>query len=238
MRTLLAGLVCVVALATPAFAQTADPKPTMSMSGTAEISVSPDQATVTTGVTSQAETAREALTANNEAMAALIDVLKQAGIDDKDIQTSGFSVQPQYVYSDARDENGYNRPPEIASYQVSNNVTIIVRDLESLGPTLDQVVSAGSNTISGISFGLTDKSDVLDQARRQAFANAKAKAELYATEAGVELGNIVSITEQGGGNQPPVPYAAMRMDAAESVPVQAGQVGYSMTVSVSWELLQ
>src|SRR5690606_34926876 len=101
-------------------------------------------AIVNSGVTTQGATAREALDANTAAMTQLIETLKAAGIEARDIQTSNFSVQPNYVYSDARDANGYSLPPKIDGYTVSNSVTVRVRNLPALGAVLDQSVSVGA----------------------------------------------------------------------------------------------
>jgi uncharacterized protein YggE len=174
-------------------------------------------------------------------MADLVAALKTAGIDPKDIQTSGFSVQPQYIYSDAKDANGYTRPPAISGYQVANSVTLKVKKLAELGAILDQMVTVGANTVSGISFSVADPAMLYQQARKAAFAEAKSKADTYSEAATLALGGIVSINEQSG-TVPPQPYMmkAMTMDAAAAprVPVEAGQVTYSIDVAVQWKLDQ
>lgn len=210
---------------------------TITVDGQGEATAAPDTAMINSGVTTQAATARDALDANSKAMQELIAALKDAGIEEKDIQTSNFSVNPNYVYSDARDENGYSRPPKIDGYQVSNTVTVRVRDLDSLGAILDKSVTVGANTINGISFSVADPKDLLDQARTAAVKDARAKAELYAEAAGVKLGDIESISESQGfsGPQPQVMYA--RAEAAPSVPVQSGELSFSVTVNMQWETL-
>jgi uncharacterized protein YggE len=231
--TPLAALALATALASPAFAGS------IAMTGHGEITAAPDTAFVTSGVTSQGTTAKEALDANNADMAKLIETLKAAGITSADIQTSGFSVNPNYVYSDARDANGYQLPPKIVGYTVSNNVTVHVRDLAGLGAVLDQAVTVGANTISGVSFAVDDPTDLYDQARRLAFEDAVRKATLYAEAAGVELGALSLISEQSGYNPPPQPYLmkaqAASMDRA-IVPIEAGQLTFSIDVNVNWEL--
>lgn len=235
MRSLtpLAALAFATALASPAFAGS------ITMTGHGEITAAPDTAFVTSGVTSQGTTAKEALDANNADMARLIDTLKAAGITSQDIQTSGFSVNPNYVYSDARDENGYQLPPKIVGYTVSNNVTVHVRDLAGLGAVLDQAVTVGANTISGVSFAVDDPTELYDQARRLAFEDAVRKASLYADAAGVELGALSLISEQSGYNAPPQPYLmkaqAASMDRA-IVPIEAGQLTFSIDVNVNWDI--
>jgi len=207
----------------------------ISVLGEGTVTAAPDTATINSGVTTQAATAREALDANSAAMDELIATLKEAGIAERDIQTSNFSVSPNYVYSDARDENGYSLPPRIDGYQVSNSVTVKVRDLEQLGAILDRSVTVGANTINGIGFSVADPSSLLDDARRQAVRDARAKAELYAEAAGATLGELEKISEsQNVGG--PQPYAmAMRADA-QSVPVAAGELSFSVSVNVAWEI--
>lgn len=222
-----------VALATPAFAAGS-----MQITGHGEVVAAPDSAIITSGVTTQGETAKEALDANNAAMEQLIATLKAAGIESADIQTSGFSVSPNYVYTDARDQNGYQLPPKIAGYTVSNGVTVHVRALDSLGSVLDQTVTVGANTISGVTFAVEDPSELFNEARKLAFADALAKAELYADAAGTELGALSLISEQTG-YAPPQPYM-VKAEAASfdrsMVPVEAGTLTFSIDVNVSWDL--
>lgn len=210
----------------------------MTLTGTGVVRAAPDMATISTGVVTQAATAREALDANTAAMDQLFGVLREAGLESRDIQTSDFNVSPQYVYSDRRDERGYTLPPEISGYQVSNSVTIAVHDLETLGAVLDQAVSVGANTINGISFSVADPQKLLEQARRRAFEDARAKALTYSEAAGVPLGSIESITEQDHVAAPQPMMRASYADAvvAESVPVEAGELSYSVTATVTWSI--
>ena len=237
----LVPLALAASFALPAFAHDAPQAGTISIEGRGEVQAAPDTAFITSGVTSQGENAKAALDANTAAMSELIATLKAAGIDAKDIQTSAFSVSPNYVYSDQRDANGFNIPPKINGYIVSNNVTVRVRDLPSLGGVLDKAVSVGANTINGVNFTVADPSKLYDEARKAAFADAKTKAGLYAVAADVTLDNIVSISESQGGVQPEafmmkamVPPAG----AARDVPVEAGELTYAINVSVQWSLDQ
>jgi uncharacterized protein YggE len=242
----LAPFALCLAFASPAFAQVAPPPVmppmppgTISVEGHGEVSGVPDTALVTSGVTTQGVTAREALDANTAAMAQLIETLKAAGIEARDIQTSGFSVSPNYVYTDARDANGYTLPPKINGYIVSNSVSVRVRKLDTLGTVLDQAVTVGANTISGISFSVADPSALYEKARLAAFADAKTKANLYAGAAELQLGNIITLSEAQSYGQPE-PYmmrAAMSEQAdAAPVPVQAGELSFAINVSVTWAL--
>ena len=237
LLSLLIPLTLATALSTPVFAAGS-----MQITGHGEIMAAPDTAYVTSGVTSQGTTAKEALDANTADMSKLIETLKAAGIESADIQTSGFSVSPNYVYSDARDANGYQLPPKIVGYTVSNGVTVHIRDLAALGAVLDQAVTVGANTISGITFAVEDPTELYDEARRAAFADAKSKADLYAEAAGVELGALALISEQTGYNNPPQPYmfkaeAAMASDRG-IVPVEVGQLTFTIDVNVNWDLEQ
>lgn len=229
----LVPLVLATALASPAFAAGS-----MQITGHGEITAAPDSAFVTSGVTSQGNTAKDALDANSMDMQKLLDVLKAAGISEEDIQTSGFSVNPNYVYSDARDQNGYQLPPKIVGYTVSNAVTVHVRDLGSLGAVLDQAVTVGANTINGVTFTVDDPAELYNEARRAAFADARAKADLYAEAAGVELGALALISEQQTYNQPQPMY--MKAEAAAvrdiAVPIAAGQLTFAIDVNVNWDL--
>jgi uncharacterized protein len=232
MRLLSALALATALCATPAFAGQ------ISISGTGEVAAAPDMAFVTSGVTSQGATAAEALAANTAAMNELIATLKAAGIEARDIQTSGFSVNPNYVYSDARDANGYQLPPKISGYQVYNTVNVRVRDLATLGAVLDKAVTVGANTINGVTFSVADPAPLYDEARKLAFADARKKAQLYADVADEKLGDIESISESQGYNQPQPQMMRAVADsaAAAPVPIESGELTFSIDVQVAWEL--
>jgi uncharacterized protein YggE len=239
MRQLLpvVATACLLALCVPAMAADASP-PTISIEGRGEVVAAPDTAQVTAGVTTEGKTAREALDANTKAMTDLVAVLKDAGIDSKDIQTSGFSVNPQYYYPE-HNSDGSQPPPRITGYTVQNGVDVKVRKLDSLGTLLDQMVSAGGNTINSVSFSVEDTSKLLEEARKAAFADAAAKARTYADAAGVGLGPVQSIAEATGETPPPRPVMFKALaNAAPSapVPVQGGQLTFDVEVSVVWLL--
>lgn len=231
LLTLLIPLTLATALSTPVLAAGS-----IQITGHGEVSASPDTAYVTSGVTSQGATAKEALDANTAAMNTLIETLKAAGIGSADIQTSGFSVNPNYVYSDTRDANGYQLPPRINGYTVTNNVNVHVRDLDSLGGVLDQAVTVGANTISGITFAVEDPTELYNEARKAAFADARNKAELYAEIAGTSLGALAQISEQQGFDNPQPLYRAVAAEAASAVPIEAGQLSFTIDVNVTWDL--
>jgi uncharacterized protein YggE len=221
-----------IAATTPALAVEASAQ-TLSLAGEGSASAAPDQATVTSGVTSEGPTASEAVAANSKSMAALIDAFKKAGIQPADLQTSGFSVQPRY----AQPKEGSGEAPKIDGYEVRNQVTVRVRDLTKLGAVLDTAVASGSNQIDGVNFGLADPAPVLDKAREAAVADARRKAELIAKAAGVKLGRILAIAEPG--SEPPRPMmAAYAREKLDAVPVEAGESEFTARVNVTWEIVE
>jgi hypothetical protein len=213
-------------LAAPALAQTAEPA-SISVTGEATVSVPPDRAQVEAGVTSDAKTAREASEANNAAMGKLLLALKAANIDQKDIQTSRLSLQPQYAPNRAG-------PSAVAGYRASNRVTVRLHDVTKVANTIDTLVGAGATDIGGINFMVSQASKLLDDARAQAIADARRKAEIYAKAAGVTLGVPLSIAEEG----PAAPVFRAKMVAAPmaATPVAQGEETLSITVSVSWAI--
>ncbi len=203
------------------------PPPAIAVTGEANVSVAPDLALVDGGVTSEAKTAREASDANNTAMGKVLLALKTAGIDEKDVQTSRLSLQPQ----SAPNRTG---PSAITGYRASNRVTIRVRDVGKVANVIDTLVGAGANEIGGITFMVSQASKLLDEARDKAVADARRKAEIYARAAGVTLGAPLSISEEG--NAPPMPYRKMSAGMVASAPVAQGEETLSVTVSVSWTI--
>ena len=228
-RAILAAAIAAgTLLAAPALAQIVPPA-AISVSGEATVSVPPDLALVEGGVTSEAKTAREASDANNAAMGKVLQALKGAGIEEKDVQTSRLSLQPQ----SAPNRTG---PPAISGYRASNRVTIRVRDVTKVANVIDTLVGADANEIGGINFVVSQASKLLDEARERAVADARRKAEIYAMAAGVTLGAPLSISEQG--NSAPVPYRRMAAGMAVSAPVAQGEETLAVTVSVSWAIKQ
>ncbi|MGB3501363.1 MAG: SIMPL domain-containing protein [Mesorhizobium sp.] len=231
----------ILAAALPVMAQTsaiaAEPvQPRIVVSGEGEASVAPDMAVLQLGVTQQAATAREALDASNKAMADIIALMKAEGVADRDLQTANFSVNPVYSYpkQDAPDQT-----PKIVGYQVSNTLTVRVRDLAKVGPVLDKSVTSGVNQGGSITFTNDDPAATVTQARTRAVKDAMAKAQTLAEAAGVSLGKIIEITEQTSTPQP-MPMAMKSRDAvqASAVPVQGGENAYNVTVNVTFELGQ
>ncbi len=203
----------------------------LSLSAYGETRLAPDMATITLGVTAEAPTAAEAMRANSLRMNAVIAALKRGGIADRDIQTSGLSLNPQYLYAE-------NQPPKLTGYQASNQVTITVRDLTRLGSAVDAVVGAGATNIGGISFGLQNPAAAEDAARLAAVKALQGKADLYAGALGGRIARLISVTE-GGGYAPPPPQPVMafaRAQAADSTPVEGGEVKVRIDISGIYEM--
>ncbi len=231
-----AVLVAALALSpVAAIAQEAARVPTLGVTATGTVGAPPDTAVVTLGVVTEADTAGPALTENNERMSELIDAFMAAGVADRDIGTSGFSVEPVMSFPPPR-EDGSQPAPRITGYRVSNNVTVKIREIAMAGNLLDQVVRIGANQVQGISFSVENDEDLLDQARREAIRSAKAMADVYAEAGGFELGRILLVRE---GFDRPEPFdMPMARMSAESVPLAPGEREFSVTVSVEWEIRQ
>jgi len=207
------------------------------VSGEGRATTAPDMAILQLSVVRDAKTAREALDANNKAMTEVLAALRQAGIADRDLQTSGFSINPQYHYPPSDD--GGSRPPELVGYQIVNGVTVRVRDLLKLGEVIDSSVSLGVNQAGGIEF-TNDKPDaVITEARKAAVADAIGKARVLAEAAGVSLGRLIELAEQEPRPEPPVPFARMAKEAAaDQVPIATGESAYNVTVNVTFAIDQ
>ncbi|MEA2863071.1 MAG: uncharacterized protein QOC84_1027 [Bradyrhizobium sp.] len=228
-RAALAAAIAATLLAAPVSAQTQAPA-MISVTGEATMSAPPDLAQIDGGVTSEAKTAREASDANNNAMGKVLLALKGAGIEEKDFQTSRLSLQPE-----SAPNRGGGGPATIVGYRASNRVTVKLRDVSKLANVIDAMVGAGANDIGGISFRVSNASKLLDDAREQAIADARRKAEIYARAAGVALGAPLSIAEEN--NVAPVPYRRMAAGmAVAATPIAQGEETLQVTVSVSWAI--
>jgi uncharacterized protein YggE len=229
----LAGLVvlAVLGLVSTAGAGEKEPLvPSITVSGTGEVTATPDLAQIQLGVLTQAPTAKEALKKNNAAMTRLFTTLKGHQIAEKDLQTAQFLVSPQY----RRDKQG-RQMPEIVGYRVSNQVEVRVRQMSLLGEILDVVVSEGANQVQGIRFSVAEPARLLDEARRKAMADARRRAELYAEAGQVELGKVLVISEQ----TPVIPrphYLGFAERAATAVPIAPGEHKFQVSITVTYGL--
>ena len=226
-------LLAAVLAANPAFADEVKMNRIISLTGHGEVRAVPDMAVINMGVVSSAETARAALDANTKAMTELMANLKAENIDDKDIATSNFSVNPRLDYG----QNG-GQVPKLVGYDVTNTVTVIIHKIGGLGALLDKAVSSGSNQINGISFSISNSDAAMDEARKLAVKDATHKAQIYAGAASINLGNIMSLSESSGMAEPQVMFSRAKAMAADSapVPIAQGSQVISVDVNISWEL--
>jgi uncharacterized protein YggE len=200
---------------------------TITVTGTGTVQAAPDLATLMIGVTTQGETAAVALAANSDAVEAVTARLTASGIEARDMQTSNLSINPNWTSFDG------SSSPTIAGYVATNLLTIRARDLGGLGAVLDAAVADGANTLNGLTFGMAKPEPALNEARKAAVADARAKAELLVQAAGMKLGRIVTITE-GGAWADPAPM--FRESAAAAVPVQGGELAMTASVTVQYEM--
>jgi uncharacterized protein YggE len=206
---------------------------TLNLNVNANVKQAPDIATVSAGVVTNARTAKAAMDDNARRMTAAFAALKAAGIADRDLQTSGVNLAPQYDYQP-------NQRPRITGYQATNTVTVRVRRLDTLGPVLDALVAQGVNQINGPNFGLDQPEAALDKAREGAMKTAMDRAALYARASGMRVKRVFSINESGD-YQPPPPMPMMMARAAmaeqaDSTPVAPGEVTLSIQLNVAFEL--
>ena len=191
----------------------------------------PDLATINLGVTTEGQTAQAALQENARRMTALTQALRRAGVAERDIQTSNVSVHPQQQYREGQE-------PLITGYQANNTVNARVRNVNNLGRVIDAAVAAGGNTIHGVSFSHAEPEAQLDAARRDAIAEARRRAELYASALNLRVARIVAVSE-GGGWSPPIPMpmmAARNMAQDSATPISPGEIETRVSVSVTFEL--
>lgn len=211
------------------------------VTGQGSASVAPDMAILALTVTREADTAQAALKAGSAAMAEVLAAMKKAGIAERDLQTSGFSIQPRYSRPSSKPVSEMD-VPRIVGYTVRNALTVKVRDIDDVGIILDKSVSLGVNEGGNINFTNDDPSVTVTQARMQAMKDAASKATTLAETAGVKVGKILEISEQSYYPRP-VAASMMRMSASdgaasEAVPIAAGENTYNVTVNVSYAIDQ
>ncbi len=223
------------------FAQAPPPPPghaprLVSVTGEGRAAIAPDMAILSLTVMRTADTAQAALAANTAAMREVLAALKAAGLADRDIQTSEFSIFPRYSQPEPNRQGG-NEMPQIIGYQVSNGLTLRVRDLQKLGDLIDQSVKLGVNQGGQITFTNTDPKGAMQDARRDAVADAMAKAKILTEAAGVALGPVVSIEENSLRPEPMPLMRSMAMaKESDAVPVAGGENTYSVTVDMRFEI--
>lgn len=212
-------------------------KPRIIVSGEGEATAVPDMALVSLTVLRDGVTAREALDANSKAMADVLGSMKKFGIADRDLQTSGFSIQPRYQYPDPNKNETF--APKIVGYTVVNTLGVRIRDLAKVGEVLDQSVTLGVNEGGNVIFSKDDPSADIEEARKKAVVHAVAKAKTLTLSAGVTMGRILEISEQ---SYQPAPLnmmqADMKSENSARVPMAAGESSYRVSVNVTFEIVQ
>lgn len=234
MKSLFAPAAAALALgALIPVAAMADTAPrVIAVTGEGRINVVPDMASLTIGVRHEAATAREAMDLMTAANNLVIERLRAAGLTGGDIRTGGLGLDPVYRYPE-------NAAPVVTGYAAYTNISVVIRDIAQVGSVLDAAVSDGANTLGGITFGLADKAAALEDARRAAVADAHARAVLYAEAAGVNLGDVMRISEGEDYGSPMPVYAEMRMAApASAMDVAAGEVEISARISVVYGIAE
>jgi hypothetical protein len=234
MKLLLAPLLLLAAV--PALAQLSQPAVAangtlLNISASAEATRIPDVARISAGVVTQATDSNSALRANAQQMDKVMAAIKKSGIAERDVQTSGVSLNPQYKYED-------NKAPQIVGYQASNTVNIKVRNISKLGAVLDGLADQGANQINGPMFSIDQPEPVYDQARMDALKKAQERAQTYAKNLNLRVVRIVSIDEtNNGGFQPMAVLSAAPRAAKEfNSPISPGETTLSVTLNVVFEL--
>lgn len=213
------------------------PHPFISVTGEGRAAVAPDMAMLSLTVTRVGDTAEAALAANSSAMREVIEALKADGLAERDIQTSDFSIFPRYSQPDPTRQGSGEQPPKIIGYQVSNGVTLRVRDITKLGAILDRSVTLGVNQGGQITFSNADPAKAVEEARRKAVSDAMEKARVLADAAGLALGPVMSIAENAAQPEPMPMMRAMAVAKEVSpVPIAGGENTYAVTVDMRFDL--
>jgi uncharacterized protein len=205
---------------------------TLNVTGVGQAYLTPDIAYIYVGVHTEGASASEVVDSNKTQTAAVIEALKNAGVDEKDIRTSNFSIYPSPQYGPDNQISG-------TTYMVDNSVYVVVRDLDGLGTLLDDVISAGANSINSVQFDVADKTEAVKEARAKAVDDAKKQAGELAEAAGVSLGDIQTISFYDNS---PYPFyegkgggGGLAYEAA-AVPIQPGQLTISVSVNINYTI--
>lgn len=211
--------------------QPATPPSQIAASATAEAKTTPDRATIEIGVQSRAATAAAAAADNARKQQAILDTLRKLGIPNENLATTNYSI-----HADMRHEPR-NEQPRVVGYVVSNAIRADLERVDMVGRAIDAAVAKGSNTIHSLNFHSSKADDAHRRALGVAVAKARAEAEVMATAAGGSLGRLLELTSSR--SQPPVPYPAFRMEAAQAMdtPIQPGQQTVTAFVHGRWEFV-
>jgi len=204
----------------------------LDITATGEVTRVPDIAIISAGVVSRSSTATGALQDAADRMTRVLAALKRAGVADRDIQTSSVNLNAEYRYPE-------NQAPQLVGYTASNTVTIRFRDIRNSGKILDALVAQGANQINGPNLTIDKPEAALDEARAQAIANGRARAELYARGLGLRVARVVAVSESGGyAVPPPAPPVPMMARAYErdQTQIQPGEQKLQVSVAMTFEL--
>ena len=210
----------------------ADEPASMSLTGTATVTAAPDIAYISAAVVTKNDDAQAALEANSTLMTAVYKTLDGVGITLKEIKTSNFSFNRTY----RRVKTGDNYKNVFDGYQVSNNIRIEVCDLSILGKVMTAMVQAGVTDMGQVSFGSTEATAKLDEARKLAMQDALKKAKIYSENGDFKLVRITNLTEQQSRGREIYSRAMAASADSSAVPVSGGALSFSMTIHVSWEI--
>jgi len=227
MRQLLIAFAFLAASATSAQAQPAEGSTVLRLAVQADARLTPDVAVVQAGVVSEAATAAQATAANARAMTEALRALRRSGVAERDLQTKTVTLQPQYAYAEGA-------PPRLTGYRSENVVQVTVRELKNLGKIIDAVTAAGANEIQGIEFSAENSDEALAQARRDAIADARQRAQLYADALGMRIVRVTLIQEEAAAG-PPIPVAYLAR-AEASTPVVPGELVRPVSLTAEFEL--
>jgi hypothetical protein len=204
----------------------------LDVTASGEVTRVPDVAVISAGVLTRQQTASSAIQENSSRMERVLSALRRAGVADRDVQTSSLSLSPEYRYQE-------NQPPQLVGYTASNQVSIRFRDIRNSGKILDALVAEGANQINGPSLTIDKPEAALDEARQQAIANGRVRAELYARALGKRVARVVSVSEGGGGYPVPPPMPVMmeaRMAGQADTKVVPGEQKLQVSVSMVFDL--
>jgi uncharacterized protein YggE len=226
-RVLICAFLIAAAAPAPVSAQATERiEKLVTVTGEGTVAAAPDSAVIRLGVSSQGKTARAASDANAREMTVVLAAIKESGVADRDIQTTALSLQPQY-------DPNKTGAARLIGFQANNQVTVKIRDVARLPSVLDRAIAGGANEMSGVEFIVSEQGTLLDKARIEAIADARRKAELYAAAAGMKVGRVMAISEEGSA-PPQRAFQALRAGAA--TPLAPGEQTLRAVVTVSYEL--
>ncbi len=214
---------------------------TVSVSGTGEIYAKPDLAITAFSVKTEAKTVEGAMSDNTKKMNAVIEAMKGAGVEEKDLKTTNFNISPRYEYVTDYSVDYWPKPQKrvLTGYEITQSIEVKIRDMAKIGDIIQKAVDAGANQAGGLQFTFDDPDGLKNQAREEAIKEAKEKAELLAKQLGVKLTKITNFSE--GGYYPPVYYdnaiSAKAMGEAEAAPqIETGENKITVNITITYEI--